>query len=30
MKGLQGLSAEERAHLLDELITSDHQSSSSF
>jgi hypothetical protein len=29
MKGLQGLSAEERGYLLDELITSD-QSSSSF
>ena len=30
LKGIQGLSAEERAHLLDELIVSDHQSSTSF
>jgi hypothetical protein len=30
IKGLQELSAEERAHLLNELITSDHQSSLSF
>jgi hypothetical protein len=30
LKGIQGLSAEERAQLLDKLIVSDHQSSPSF